>query len=86
MLVGTTDTIAGKRITKTLGVVHGDGVLGKGIESDNIETITRQMVRKDERMGANTIVEGRGYSIGADHPSHCIAYGTAVVVEDEWSD
>ena len=80
MLVVTTDAIPGKKITKALGLVHSEGSYNG---SGNFESFTRQMAAKAERMGANAIA-GAGYGIGGWYGGmNFIAYGTAVVVEDE---
>jgi len=104
--VTTTNSIAGKRITKTLGLVRGNTIRARHIGRDilaglrNIvggeiheytkliaesrEQALDRMVEDGAKLGANAIVEVRfTTSVLAAGAAELLAFGTAVVVEDE---
>ncbi len=106
MIVVSTETIAGKRIVQTLGLVKGNTIrarhLGKDIVAGlknlvggEIEEYTKLMAEAREQalgrmitaakaLGANAILDVRfstSYLMGM--ASEILAYGTAVIVEDE---
>lgn len=79
MIVSTTDTIPGKKIVKTLGIVHTKvgflAIISPEMAQGNLE-------KQAEKLGANAIV---GLKIEAkqrrSHVQKYSAYGTAVIVE-----
>ena len=75
MLIVTTEQIAGKKIIKVLGLVHGEGYF---IE---ITKVVELMTTQAEEMGANAIVGVRLNSWTVLETTRHEAYGTAVVVE-----
>lgn len=106
MLIVTSDTIPGKRIVKTLGLVRGNTVRARHVGQDimaglrNIvggeiteyaklvaesrEQSLDRMTEAASALGANAIVCVRfGTSVMASAAAELLAYGTAVVVEDE---
>lgn len=106
MLIVTTDTVPGKRIVKTLGLVRGNTVRARHLGHDvmaglrNIvggeigeyaklvaesrEQSIDRMEAEARAIGANAIVCVRfGTSVMAQSAAELLAYGTAVVVEDE---
>lgn len=106
MIITTSDSIAGKRIVRTLGLVRGNSVRARHIGRDilaylrNIvggevreytkllaesrEQALDRMVAEARQLGANAVV-GTGFvtSMVAEGLAELLAYGTAVVVEDE---
>ena len=106
MIVVTSDSIAGKRIARTLGMVRGNTVrarhLGKdilaglkGFVGGEVHEYTKllaesrehaldRMVEEAQALGANAVVEVYfATSQVAQNMAEILAYGTAVVVEDE---
>ena len=106
MLVVTTDTIPGKRIVRTIGLVRGNTVRARHIGHDvmaglrNIvggeigeyaklvaesrEQSLDRMRAEAEQLGANAVVCVRfSTSVMASAAAELLAYGTAVVAEDE---
>jgi uncharacterized protein YbjQ (UPF0145 family) len=106
MIVTTTDTIVGKRIVRTLGLVRGNTIrarhLGRDIVAElrNIvggeiseytklmaearEQAMDRMVEEAQSLGANAVVEVRfSTSEVMKAAAELLAFGTAVVVEDE---
>ena len=106
MLVVTTDTIPGKRIVRTIGLVRGNTVRARHIGHDvmaglrNIvggeigeyaklvaesrEQSLDRMRAEAEQLGANAVVCVRfSTSVMASAAAELLAYGSAVVVEDE---
>lgn len=106
MLVVTSDTIPGKRIVKTLGLVRGNTVRARHVGQDIIaglrnivggeideyvklvaesrEQSLDRMCNEASDLGANAVVCLRfGTSVMANAAAELLAYGTAVVVEDE---
>ena len=102
----TNNNIAGKKITKTLGLVRGNTIrarhLGKdilaglrNIVGGEIHEYTKLMAESREqaidrmlddaaKIGANAIIEVRfSTSVITANAAELLAYGTAVVVEDE---
>ena len=102
----TNNNIAGKKITKTLGLVRGNTIrarhLGKdilaglrNIVGGEIHEYTKLMAESREqaidrmledaaKIGANAIIEVRfTTSVITANAAELLAYGTAVVVEDE---
>jgi uncharacterized protein YbjQ (UPF0145 family) len=106
MIVTTSDTVAGKRIARTLGLVRGNSVRARHIGKDilaglrnivggEVQEYTKllaesreqaldRMVDEGRLLGANAIVGTRFVtSMVAQGMAELLAYGTAVVVEDE---
>jgi uncharacterized protein YbjQ (UPF0145 family) len=106
MIVCTTDSIAGKRVVRTLGLVRGNTVRARHIGRDiaaalrNVvggevseytkllgearEQALDRMVEEAESLGANAVIEVRlSTSEVMSAAAELLAYGTAVVVEDE---
>ena len=106
MLIVTSDSVPGKRIVKTLGLVRGNTVRARHVGHDimaglrNIvggeigeyaklvaesrEQSIDRMEAEAETLGANAIVCVRfGTSVMAQSAAELLAYGTAVIVEDE---
>jgi len=106
MIVTTSDTVAGKRIARTLGLVRGSSVRARHIGKDilaglrnivggEVQEYTKllaesreqaldRMVEEGRLLGANAIVGTRFVtSMVAQGMAELLAYGTAVVVEDE---
>lgn len=106
MIITTSDSIAGKRIVRTLGLVRGNSVRARHIGRDilaylrnivggEVQEYTKllaesreqaldRMVAEARQLGANAVV-GTGFvtSMVAEGLAELLAYGTAVVVEDE---
>lgn len=74
MIVTTADSIAGKKIVKTLGAIDARCSM---FVLNEVKSARKNLEKKAEEMGANAII---GYKIekisGVAH-----AFGTAVVVE-----
>lgn len=106
MITTTTDTIAGKKIVRTIGLVRGNTIRARHIGRDilallrNIvggeivdytkllgesrEQALDRMQAEAERLGANAVVNVRfATSMLMASAAELLAYGTAVVVEDE---
>lgn len=106
MILTTSETIAGKRILRTLGLARGNTVRARHIGRDIVawlrnivggevqeytkllaesrEQALDRMVAEARMLGANAIVGVRFVtSMVADGMAELLAYGTAVVVEDE---
>lgn len=106
VIVVTTNSIAGKKITKTIGLVRGNTIRARHIGKDilaglrniiggEIHEYTKliaesreqsidRMVAEAESLGANAIMEVRfTTSVLAAGAAELLAYGTAVVIEDE---
>ncbi len=106
MIVCTTDSITGKRVVRTLGLVRGNTVRARHIGRDlaavfrnvvggEISEYTKllgeareqaldRMVEEAESLGANAVIEVRlSTSEVMSAAAELLAYGTAVVVEDE---
>lgn len=106
MIVTTTDSIAGKRIVRTLGLARGNTVRARHIGRDilawmrnvvggEVQEYTKllaesreqaldRMVEEARHLGANAVVGTRFVtSMVAQGMAELLAYGTAVVVEDE---
>ena len=106
MLTVTSDSIPGKRIVKTLGLVRGNTVRARHVGHDimaglrNIvggeipeygklvaesrEQSLDRMCKHAETLGGNAVVCVRfGTSVIASAAAELLAYGTAVIVEDE---
>lgn len=106
MLIATTDTIPGRRITRVLGFVQGSSIRARHIGRDilasfknitggEITEYTKLMAEAREQgldrmreqaasMGANAIVGVRFVTTEVmQNAAELVAYGTAVVVEDE---
>lgn len=105
MIATTTETVAGKRIVRTLGLVRGNTIRARHIGRDilallrNIvggeihdytkllgesrEQALDRMSAEAQRLGANAIVGVRfTTSMLMGGAAELLAYGTAVVVED----
>lgn len=106
MILTTNESIAGKKIVKTIGLVRGNTVRARhigrdiaakfrGIIGGEIEEYTKliaesreqsidRMVEEARSQGANAIVQIRfSTSEIMNGAAELLAYGTAVVVEDE---
>lgn len=106
MIVVTTNSIAGMRVVRTLGLVRGVSVRGRHLGKDLVATLrnavggeimeytkilseTREqaldrMVDEARELGANAIIMTRFASSEiATSAAEVLAYGTAVIVEDE---
>ncbi len=106
MILTTSDSIAGKRIVRTLGLARGNSVRARHIGRDllaflrnivggEVQEYTKllaesreqaldRMVEEARTLGANAIVGVRFVtSMVAEGLAELLAYGTAVVVEDE---
>jgi uncharacterized protein YbjQ (UPF0145 family) len=106
MITTTTDTIAGKRIVRTIGLVRGNTIRARHIGRDilallhNIvggeitdytklmsesrEQALDRMQAEAQRVGANAVINVRfATSMLMASAAELLAYGTAVVVEDE---
>lgn len=74
MIVSTTDTIAGKKVVKTLGAIDARCSM---FVLNEVKSAQKNLEKKADSMGANAII---GYKIekvsGVAH-----AFGTAVVIE-----
>lgn len=106
MIVTTSDTVAGKRVVRTLGLARGNTVRARHIGRDilaglrnivggEVQEYTKllaesreqaldRMVEEARLLGANAIIGTRFVtSMVAQGMAELLAYGTAVVVEDE---
>jgi uncharacterized protein YbjQ (UPF0145 family) len=106
VIVTTTDTIVGKRIVRTLGLVRGNTIRARHVGRDIVaglrsvvggeiseytklmaearEQAVDRMVEEAQSLGANAIVEVRfSTSEVMKAAAELLAFGTAVVVEDE---
>jgi len=106
MILTTGETVAGKRIVRTLGLVRGNTVRARHIGRDilaglrnivggEVQEYTKLLAESREQaldrmadearlLGANAIVGVRFVtSMVAQGMAELLAYGTAVVVEDE---
>ena len=106
MIITTTETIPGKRVAKTLGLVRGNTIRARHVGRDilaalrnlvggEIREYTKLMGESREqsldrmtdeatRMGANAILGVRfSTSYLSAGAAELLAYGTAVVLEDE---
>jgi uncharacterized protein YbjQ (UPF0145 family) len=106
MIVVTTETIAGKRIVRTLGMVRGNTIRARHLGRDVLAALknlvggeileyTKLMAESREqcldrmredatRLGANAVVGVRFMTSEImEHAAELLAYGTAVVIEDE---
>ncbi|MFZ5926735.1 MAG: YbjQ family protein [Acidobacteriota bacterium] len=106
MIITTSETIAGKRIVRTLGMARGNTVRARHIGRDimaglrnivggEVQEYTKllaesreqaldRMVAEAQMLGANAVVGVRFVtSMVAQGMAELLAYGTAVVVEDE---
>ncbi len=106
MIVTTTETIAGKRIVRTLGLVRGNTIRARAIGKDILafmrnvvggevaeytklmaearEQALDRMVSEARELGANAVVCVRFMTAEMmQGAAELLAFGTAVVVEDE---
>ena len=106
MIIATTETIAGKKTIRTLGLVKGNTIRARhagrdiaaffrGIVGGEITDYTKmmaesreqsldRMVEEAKNLGANAIVAMRfSTSSMMQGAAELVAYGTAVLVEDE---
>ena len=106
MILTTIDTIPGKRIVKTIGIVRGNTIRARHLGRDilaglrnlvggEIQEYTKLMAEsreqaldrmrdEAERVGANAVVGLRfTTSFVSQAAAELLAFGTAVVVEDE---
>ncbi len=106
IIVSTTDSIAGKKVVKTLGIARGNAVRARHVGKDILaglrtliggeiheytkliaesrEQALDRMLDDAKKLGANAIIETRfTTSTIAASAAELLAYGTAVVIEDE---
>lgn len=106
MILATSDSVPGKRITEVKGLVQGNTIRARNIGRDIVaglrnivggevteytrlmsesrEQAIMRMVEQAEGLGANAVVGMRFVtSTVMQGASELLAYGTAVVVEDE---
>lgn len=106
MIVVTTREIAGKKVTRTLGLVRGNTIRARHVGRDitavlrnlvggEVSEYTKlfaeareqaldRMVAEARQLGANAVVEVRfSTSMVMSAAAELLAYGTAVVAEDE---
>jgi uncharacterized protein YbjQ (UPF0145 family) len=106
MIVTTTGSVPGKRITRTLGLVRGNTIRARHIGRDimaglrnvvggEISEYTKlfaqareqaidRMIEDAESLGANAVIEIRfTTSMVMSAAAELLAYGTAVVLEDD---
>jgi uncharacterized protein YbjQ (UPF0145 family) len=106
MIVTTTESIKGKKIVRTLGLVRGNTIRARHIGRDILALLRNiiggeildytkllaeareqsldRMTAEAVRLGANAVVETRfATSVLMGGAAELLAYGTAVVVEDE---
>ncbi len=106
IIVTTTHTIAGKRITRTIGLVKGNTIRARHLGHDfmaglknmvggEISDYTKMIAECREealdRMMAEATANGANAVVGVrfatsemmEHAAELLAYGTAVVVEDD---
>jgi uncharacterized protein YbjQ (UPF0145 family) len=106
MIVTTTGTIPGRRITRTLGLVRGNTIRARHIGRDiaaafrnmvggEVSEYTKllaeareqaldRMISEAKDLGANAVIELRfSTSEVMQAAAELLAYGTAVVIEDE---
>ncbi|MBI2861586.1 MAG: heavy metal-binding domain-containing protein [Chloroflexi bacterium] len=76
MIITTTETIANRKVTRTLGLVDGHAL------AYSREEAIQRMVEDAERLGANAII-GVRFTTGMalSGAAELLAYGTAVVTE-----
>ena len=106
VILATTDTIAGKRITRTLGLVRGNSVRARHIGRDILavmrnvvggevpeytklvaearEQALDRLVEQARELGADAVVAVRFQTTEMmQTAAELLAYGTAVLLEDE---
>ncbi len=106
MIVVTTDSIPGKRVVKTLGLVRGNTIRArhvgkdilaglKGLVGGEIAEYTKmvaesreqcldRLVEEAEALGANAVVGIRFTTASMmQSAAELLAYGTAVIIEEE---
>lgn len=106
MLVVTSDSIPGKRIVRTFGLVRGNTVRARHVGHDIVaglknivggeigeyaklvaesrEQSLDRMKEHAQEMGANAVISARfSTSVMQAGAAELLAYGTAVLVEDE---
>jgi len=105
-MVVTTETIQGKRIVRTIGLVRGNTIRARHLGHDlmaglknmvggEISDYTKMIAECREealdRMTAQALASGANAVVGLrfatsemmEHAAELLAYGTAVIVEDE---
>lgn len=106
MIVASSDSLAGKKIVRTVGLVRGNTIRARHVGKDIMaafrnlvggevseytkmlaesrEQALDRMVEEADALGANAIVTVRFVtSMVMQGAAELLAYGTAVVVEDE---
>jgi uncharacterized protein YbjQ (UPF0145 family) len=106
MIITTTETIKGRKVVRTLGLVRGNTIRARHIGHDILARLRNivggeitdytkllaeareqsldRMTAEAQRLGANAVVEVRfATSVLMGGAAELLAYGTAVVVEDE---
>ena len=88
MIVVTTDTVAGQRVVRTLGIFRH--IIGGEISDytklmgESREQALDRMVAQAEQLGANAVVAARfATSMLMGGAAEILTYGTAVVVEPQ---
>jgi uncharacterized protein YbjQ (UPF0145 family) len=106
MITTTTESIKGKKVVRTLGLVRGNTIRARHIGRDILALLRNivggeitdytkllgeareqsldRMTAEAQRLGANAVVQVRfATSVLMGGAAELLAYGTAVVVEDE---
>lgn len=106
MIVASSDSLAGKKIVRTVGLVRGNTIRARHVGKDIMaafrnlvggevseytkmlaesrEQALDRMVEEADALGANAVVTVRFVtSMVMQGAAELLAYGTAVVVEDE---
>lgn len=106
MIIATTESIPGKRVTAVKGLVQGNTIRSRHVGRDIMAAFrnivggeiaeytqlmtesrrqaTDRMAKQAERSGANAVIGVRFVtSMVMSGASELLAYGTAVVIEDE---
>ncbi len=106
MIITTTDSIPGKRITQTFGLVRGNTIRARHVGRDIMaglknlvggeiyeytklmgesrEQSIDRMINEAQRIGANAVVGVRfTTSVVMSGAAELLAYGTAVIIEDQ---
>jgi len=106
MIIVTTETIRGKKVVRTIGLVRGNTIRARHLGRDILAVLRNmvggeirdytkllaeareqsldRMTAEAQRLGANAVVQVRfATSVLMGGAAELLAYGTAVVVEDE---
>lgn len=84
MIIITNDRIPGKRIVRTLGLVRGNSVRARHVGRDILAVLKNIVGGEVHSLGANAVIGTRFITAQvATGMAELLAYGTAVVVQDE---